>query len=60
METTAKMKELFEVFLAEDEKAVGGNKSAVRRARVALNELGKLCKVRRMELSELKADAAKA
>ncbi|WP_293317200.1 hypothetical protein [Phenylobacterium sp.] len=45
---------LFNTYTNENEKAVGGNKSAGTRARKALSEISKLCKERRKELQEMK------
>lgn len=45
---------LFETYQTENAKFETGNKSAGTRARKALSEIGKLCKVRRQEIQEQK------
>lgn len=63
METTEQIKELFEKYIVENEKAEKGIKSSCTKARNALMELSKLCKIRRFELLELRnktAENAKA
>jgi len=45
---------LFETYIQENEKFVGGNKSAGTRSRKALAEISKLCKERRKEIQESK------
>jgi len=45
---------LFETYQVETEKFNKGNKSAGTRARKALSEISKLCKVRRQEIQEQK------
>jgi len=45
---------LFETYQVENEKFVGGNKSAGTRARKALAEISKLCKLRRQEIQAIK------
>lgn len=45
---------LFEVYSAEYEKFLGGNKSAGTRARKALAEISKLCKDIRASIQEEK------
>ena len=52
--TTQSIIETFETWKTEDEKFVGGNSAAGTRARKALQELTKLAKVRRAEISEEK------
>ena len=48
------IKELFETYNNEYEKFQGGNKAAGTRARKALSEITKLCKVIRLEIQEQK------
>lgn len=48
------LKSAFEAFLAEDAKFTGGNSAAGTRARKALQEVGKLVKARRAEITEEK------
>jgi len=48
------IKELFETYNNEYEKFVGGNKAAGTRARKALSEITKLCKVIRQEIQDSK------
>ena len=51
MNTVEQLKQAFEQFLEENQKFVEkGNKAAAGRARKALSELAKLCKVRRQEI----------
>lgn len=57
METTEQIKELYEKFIIENEKAEKGVKSACTKARSTLMELSKLCKIRRFELLELRNKA---
>ena len=45
---------LFETYQTENAKFQTGNKSAGTRARKALSEIGKLCKVIRQEIQEKK------
>ena len=45
---------LFEAYVHENEKLAAGNKSAGTRARKALAEISKHCKVRRKEIQESK------
>ena len=45
---------LFETYQLEQSKFQTGNKSAGTRARKALSEIGKLCKVIRQEIQEKK------
>ena len=52
--TTEQMKEHFEAFLAENEKFDGGNGAAGTRARKALQEIAKLVKARRKEITDEK------
>ena len=53
MSTLEQIKAAYEAFVAENEKFVEkGNKAAAGRARKALSELAKLCKVRRQEILE--------
>jgi hypothetical protein len=54
METTINIKAQVEAFIAENEKFEKGNSAAGTRARKALGELAKLCKVRRNEITEEK------
>ena len=55
MSTSEQLKALFEAYLSENEKFVEkGNKAAAGRARKALMEIAKLCKVRRAEILEEK------
>ena len=55
MSTLEQIKAAYETFVAENEKFVAkGNKAAAGRARKALMELSKLCKVRRAEILEEK------
>ncbi len=55
MKTVDQIREAYEAFVAENEKFVEkGNKAAAGRARKALMELAKLCKVRRAEILEEK------
>lgn len=58
MGTTEQIKELYEKFVIENEKAEKGVKSSCTKARNALMELSKLCKIRRFELLELRNKAA--
>lgn len=53
--TTQAIIEAFETWKIEDEKFVSGNSAAGTRARKALQELTKLAKTRRSEISEEKA-----
>ena len=52
--TVEQLKSAMEEFLSEDSKFVGGNNAAGTRARKALQELGKLVKARRNEITEEK------
>ena len=52
--TTTDLKSTFEAFLVEDEKFTNGNASAGTRARKALQEMIKLSKTRRLEITEEK------
>ena len=52
--TTEDLKSTFEAFLVEDEKFTNGNASAGTRARKALQEMIKLSKTRRLEITEEK------
>ena len=55
MTTVEQIEAAFNEFMAENEKFVEkGNKAAAGRARKALTELAKLCKVRRAEILEEK------
>lgn len=55
MSTTAQqITEAFEIWQTEDEKFVNGNGAAGTRARKALQEISKLVKARRSEISEEK------
>lgn len=48
------MQSLFDTYVIENEKFEGGNKAAGTRARKALAEIGKLVKVRRKEIQDVK------
>lgn len=52
--TVDQLKEQFEAFLAEDSKFTAGNGAAGTRARKALQEMSKLIKARRNEITEEK------
>jgi hypothetical protein len=52
--TVEQLKTQFEEFLAEDSKFTGGNSAAGTRARKALQEVAKLVKARRNEITEEK------
>jgi len=52
--TVEQLKTQFETFLAEDAKFTGGNNAAGTRARKALQEVSKLVKARRNEITEEK------
>lgn len=52
--TTEQIKEQFEAFLKEDASFEGGNGAAGTRARKALQEMAKLVKSRRAEITETK------
>ena len=52
--TVEQLKAAFDEFLSEDGKFVGGNNAAGTRARKALQEVGKLVKARRNEITEEK------
>ena len=52
--TTTDLKSTFEAFLVEDEKFTNGNAAAGTRARKALQEMIKLSKTRRLEITEEK------
>ena len=55
MSTLEQLQAAWETFVEENEKFVSkGNKAAAGRARKALAELAKLCKVRRAEILEEK------
>lgn len=53
-ESVTKLVEAFETWQTEDEKFVNGNGAAGTRARKALQEIAKLVKERRAEISEEK------
>ena len=53
-ETVQKIVSAFEIWQTEDEKFSNGNSSAGTRARKALQEITKLAKSRRLEISEEK------
>jgi hypothetical protein len=53
-ESVTKLVEAFETWQTEDEKFVNGNGAAGTRARKALQEIAKLAKERRAEISEEK------
>jgi hypothetical protein len=50
-DTVNQLKEQFEAFLAEDAKFVAGNNAAGTRSRKALQEVAKLVKARRNEIT---------
>ena len=52
--TVEQLKTQFEEFLSEDAKFTGGNGAAGTRARKALQEVAKLVKARRNEITEEK------
>lgn len=52
--TVEQLKEQFEAFLTEDAKFTAGNGAAGTRARKALQEVTKLVKARRAEITEEK------
>jgi len=52
--TVEQLKSAFEEFLSEDGKFAAGNNAAGTRARKALQEVGKLVKARRNEITEEK------
>lgn len=52
--TVEQLKTQFEAFLAEDAKFAAGNGAAGTRARKALQEVAKLVKVRRSEITDEK------
>ena len=52
--TVEQLKTAFDEFLAEDSKFSGGNSAAGTRARKALQEVAKLVKARRAEITEEK------
>lgn len=54
MNTVEQLKAAMEAFLAEDEKFAAGNGAAGTRARKALQEMAKLVKARRAEITEEK------
>ena len=54
MSTVDQLKEHFDSFLAEDAKFESGNAAAGTRARKALQEVAKLVKQRRGEITEVK------
>jgi hypothetical protein len=54
MQTVNDLKEQFEVFLKEDAKFESGNNAAGTRARKALQEIAKLVKARRTEITNEK------
>lgn len=53
-ETVQQISDAFSTWLIEDEKFVNGNSSAGTRARKALQEISKLVKTRRAEITEEK------
>jgi hypothetical protein len=53
-QTVDQIKEQFDAFLAENEKFSSGNSAAGTRARKALQEMTKLAKARRAEITEEK------
>lgn len=54
METVNQLKEQFEAFMKENDKFVSGNNAAGTRARKALQEIAKLVKARRTEITDEK------
>jgi hypothetical protein len=58
--TVEQLKSQYEVFLAEDTKFASGNNAAGTRARKALQEMSKLIKSRRNEITEEKNARAEA
>ena len=52
--TVEQLKAAMEAFLAEDTKFTGGNSAAGTRARKALQEVAKLVKTRRTEITDEK------
>lgn len=52
--TVEQLKAAMEAFLAEDSKFISGNSAAGTRARKVLQEVSKLVKVRRTEITEEK------
>jgi len=59
MSTTDEIRSQFEAYIEENEKfAEKGVKASATRARKALQELGKLIKIRRKEILEEKAAAS--
>ena len=58
--TVEQLKAQYEAFLAEDAKFTGGNNAAGTRARKALQEMGKLIKARRNEITAEKNARAEA
>lgn len=54
MESVNQLKEQFETAVKEHEKFIKGNSAAGTRARKALGEVAKLCKVIRNEVTEEK------
>jgi hypothetical protein len=52
--TVQQINEAFQTWQTEDEKFVSGNGAAGTRARKALQEISKLVKARRLEISEEK------
>lgn len=54
METVSQLKEQFEAFMKENDKFVSGNNAAGTRARKALQEMAKLVKARRTEITDEK------
>jgi hypothetical protein len=59
-ETVQQITDAFATWQNEDEKFVNGNSSAGTRARKALQELTKLAKARRSEISEEKTSRKEA
>ena len=58
--TVEQLKAQHEAFLAEDAKFTGGNSAAGTRARKALQEMSKLIKARRNEITDEKNARAEA
>jgi len=54
MNTTEQLQAAMETYLAENEKHAGGNGAAGTRARKALQEMAKLVKERRKEITDEK------
>jgi hypothetical protein len=59
-DTVTQIASIFETWKLEDEKFEKGNASAGTRARKALQEIAKLAKARRAEISEVKTSRKEA